>query len=138
MIILSIFITGCAVEPKHYYGTENIPANELTRFSYSEGEILIISVDGQPFLGKDWEEVYLQPGAHEFVVKLNWSNTFSVSSMFISTTNTSHLIKRGCIDMKAGKNYHLMAKEPGENWRFVVWETSKSIYDYTIDVPECK
>jgi hypothetical protein len=142
MIALTIaaLLTGCA-GPVHYYGTEGMDEEILSSFSYQENEIKILEVDGERYLGRFYEDVYLKPGTHKFTAKLTWLDLIPISGIYLSKTTESSNLRVGCLDMKPGHKYHLYARDPGPDWRFVYHDKADAPYSLVYDaipMPACQ
>jgi len=107
-IFCLLFLNGCANTYQHIYGTEKIPKNKLSSFSYYDDEVKLLSVDNKPFKGNSFKRYYIKPGNHKFKFALNWTNW--IAPGVVVGVGTSPYKKRVNINMKAGKNYYFHAK----------------------------
>ena len=139
-LTIVIFLIGCSIQPVHYYRTEGIDEKSLSSVSYRDNEIAILEVDGEKYLGGVEEYVYLKPGVHKFTAKLRWIDLIPVSGVYFSKVTNSSSLRVGCLDMKAGHQYYLYARDPGPDWRLVYHDETNAPYSISYDaipVPTC-
>jgi len=111
-LVLTILAAGCSTTPEHPFGTERSGADQLAVVSVAGSEVKILEADGKPFPGSGTSDFYLPPGAHRFLVGLNWCP----GGQCITFGAFAEKPRVACIDAKAGARYRVSAGSPGPDW----------------------
>lgn len=131
LTILILSFIGCA-KPYHYHGTQELNSKDLSIMSFNDNEVMILAIDDVRFDGykrfnflqAKGMPFFIKSGKHKITAMLTWNSMIFIGNVGVSSTYKSPYIKTVCVDMKPGKEYYFYAREPGENWKFLVADST--------------
>jgi hypothetical protein len=138
--LLLVFLFGCET-PVHYFkDSVSLKPDQLATVALRGNEIKLLELNDKKYTGEQSQHdsyIYLTPGKYKFTAMLTWIDLFPMGSGISFTVNThSQYLRTGCLNLEAGVYYNFFARNPGNDWIFVVSNEKTGSSNYKI-VPEC-